>query len=178
MLFTRSSIAVAILSSLFILGKSLEGQEIPRPTREHDFLKKFEGTWDAKIKADGEEYKGTSTFKMELGGLWLASEFVGDFGGFKFEGKGMDSYDTRRKKYVSVWCDSMTTSPLLMEGTVDASGKKMTMAGEGPAPDGKMTKYTSITEFKSDDLMLFTLSAPGPDGKEQSVMSVEYQRKK
>ena len=102
-----------------------------KPVRNMAILKKLEGTWDATMKLGGSESKGTMIYKMELGGLWLVSNFEGDFGGMKFMGKGLDTYDPNKKKYVSIWVDSMTTAPMTMEGTYDEDKKTMTMSGEG-----------------------------------------------
>ena len=90
---------------------------------------------------------------MDLGGLWLLGSLESEFGGMKFQGRGMDSYDPAKKKYVGVWIDSMSTSPLVMEGTFDKEKKALTMAGEGPGMDGKPTKYKTVSEWKDDDTM-------------------------
>ena len=107
------------------------GQSSPGP--EHEALKKLEGTWNAKIKMGEDESAGTMTYKMECGGLWLTSDFRGEFGGQKFQGRGVDGYDQEKKKYVSVWVDSMSTRPTLFEGTYDKEKKTLTMTGEAPA---------------------------------------------
>ena len=40
---------------------------------------------------------------MDLGGLWLTSNFEGDFGGMKFQGRGFDQYlKNLRKAYERV----------------------------------------------------------------------------
>ncbi len=153
-------------------------QEPPKPGPEHDKLKQLEGSWDAVMKFGDEESKGTMTWKMEIGGLWLVSEFQGEFGGMKFTGKGLDSYDPIKKKYVGVWVDSMSTSPLLSEGTYDKDGKVLTMAGEGPGPDGKPMKYKMTTEHKGKDSLLWTMLQPGPDGKDAAMFSITYKRRK
>jgi hypothetical protein len=73
-------------------------------------LKKMEGTWEATMNVMGMDAKGTMVYKMELGGLWLTSNFEGEFGGMKFTGKGIDGYDPMKKKYVGTWVDSMSTA--------------------------------------------------------------------
>ena len=127
----RWSCAVALAAVM--AAAAVQAQEPPKPGPEHEVLKKMEGTWDATMKFGGMESKGTSTYKMDLGGLWLVSTFEGDFGGMKFSGRGLDSYDTAKKKYVGVWVDSMSTSPMMMEGDYDAAKKTLTMTGRAPA---------------------------------------------
>ena len=128
-------------------------QEPQKPGPEHEFLKKMAGTWDVTMKGGGIEAKGVITYKMDLGGLWLLSSLESEIGGMKFQGHGMDSYDLIKKKYVGVWVDSMSTSPLVMEGTFDKEKKTLTMTGEGPGMDGKPTKYKSVTKKPDKDTL-------------------------
>jgi hypothetical protein len=174
----RIRLLVAVCAAGVLVAPAAVAQEPPKPGPEHAELKRAEGTWDATVKFGDKESKGTMTYKMELGGLWLVSDFKGDFMGTKFEGKGLDTYDPAKKKYVSVWADSMSTMPMIMEGTYDKDKKVLTMTGEGPGPDGKMTKYKTVLEMKDNDTMLFSMSSPGKDGKDQPVMSITYKRKK
>lgn len=150
-------------------------QDSPKPGPEHEVLKKMEGNWDLTMKAGGMESKGTVVYKMELGGLWLTGSLESDLFGSKFSGKGLDSYDPAKKKYVSVWVDSMSTAPLVMEGTYDKAKKALTMSGEGPGMDGKPTKFKSVTEMPDDNTIHFTMYIG--DGKDPAF-TVEYKRKK
>lgn len=153
-------------------------QEPPKPGPEHDKLKQLEGSWDAVVKMGTEESKGKMTYKMEAGGLWLLSEYEGEFAGQKFTGRGFESYDPTKKKYVSVWIDSWSTSPLISEGTFDKDGKVQTMNGEGPGPDGKPMKYKMTTEHKDKDTLVWSMFTPGPDGKDAPMLSITYKRRK
>src|SRR5262249_33563823 len=161
-----------------IVAPALVSQEPPKPGPEMDKLKNLVGTWDASVKMTGSEAKGTVTYKIDLGGLWLVSNFEGEFGGQKFQGHGMDSYDSSKKKYVSIWIDSMSTSPLISEGTFDKDGKVLTMTGEGPGPDGKPAKFKSVSNEKDKDTIIFTMYMVPKDGKEQEMMTITYKRKK
>ena len=127
------------------------------------------------MKAGGQEFKGTMTYKMELGGLWLVGSLESDLGGQKFFGKGLDSYDAKKKKYVSYWFDSMGTAPLGMEGTYDKSKKTLTMSGEGPGQDGKMTTWRSVSRFPNSDTIEQSMYVGnGSD----TMFTVTYRRKK
>src|SRR5207247_10306253 len=114
-------------------------------------------------------------YKMDLGVLWLTSTFEGEFGGMKFSGRGYDTYDPIKKKYVGVWVDSMSTSPMTMEGTYDKEAKTLTTTGEGPGMDGKPTKYKSVVHYKDDDNMQMDMYMG--DAKEPSFV-ITYRRKK
>jgi len=163
----------------FVVGAVLAlpavAQEPPKPGPEHQLLKKLEGTWATTMKAGGMEYKGTMTYKMELNGLWLVSSLESDLGGQKFYGKGLDTYDARKKKFVGYWFDSMGTAPLVLEGNFDKDKKRMTMTGEGPGMDGKPTKYRSVSEMPDNDTMHSRYYVG--DTKEPTF-TITYKRKK
>lgn len=165
-------------SIVFLLSLSAAQGQTPQPAAEHQKLKEMEGTWDATMKLGDAESKGTMIWKMDLGGLWLTSDFQSDFGGQKFSGRGFDGYDPNKKKYVAMWVDSWATSPVISEGTYDQDGKVLTLTGEGPGQDGKPTKYRMTTEHKDRDTLLWTMYSPGPDGKEVAMLSIQYKRRK
>jgi Protein of unknown function (DUF1579) len=145
-------------------GAQEGGPPLPKPTKEHDLLKKDVGTWDAMVKtwtspqAEPMESKATETNRMLPGGLWLLSEFKGEFGGLPFQGRGQTSYDAAKKKYVGTWVDSMVTTPMLMEGTYDEAAKTMTMTGDSVDMTGKTAKAKMVTVYKNDGARVFTMS--------------------
>jgi hypothetical protein len=166
---------VLALAAVLTCAPGVLAQEAAKPGPEHEVLKKLEGAWDTTMKAGGMEFKGTMTYKMELGGLWLAGSLESDLGGQKFQGRSMDSYDAKKKKYVSVWFDSMLTTPMLMEGTYDKEKKTLTMAGDYPGPDGKMTTWRAVSHFPDQDTIHFSMFLG--DAKEP-MFTITYKRKK
>jgi hypothetical protein len=173
---TKSILAAGLL---LMLGTIVAAQTQARKlSPEMERLKQMEGTWAATIKFGEAESKGTMVYKMDLGDQWLTSEFKADFGGAPFHGKGMDTYDSLTKKYVSVWVDSMATVPLNMQGDFDKEGKLLTMTGDSRGPDGKMAKTKIVTNMTDNDTMDFTMYGPGSDGKEGPMMTIHYSRKK
>jgi len=158
-----------------VLVSPVNAQEPQSPGQEHKDLMSLEGTWDATMKMpDGAEIKCVSDFKAICHGMWLESDFKGDFGGLPFHGRGLDGYDPAKKQYVSVWVDSMTGSPLVLTGTRE--GKVTTMTGEGAGPGG-VTKYKTVTTNDSADKMTFRMLTV-QDGKETEMMAVTYVRRK
>jgi hypothetical protein len=166
--------ALSASAIILILVPAARAQEPPKPGKEHELLKQMEGTWDVVMEGG----KGTMKYKMGLGGLWLISDLDGEFGGMKFSGKGLDTYDPSAKKYRTIWADSMSTAPMIMQGTFDKDSKTMTMTGEGPGQDGKTAKFKTTTEIKDSDTMLFSLYAVGEGGKDQPMIKITYKRKK
>lgn len=173
---SRKLLFPILCATAFLFGApKIRAQAGPGP--EHQILKKLEGEWTAKIKAGGDESAGTVTYKMTLEGLWLESHFRGSVGGQLFEGKGLDSYDAAKRKYVSVWVDSMSARPLLSEGSYDETKKTLTMTGEGMGPDGNPAKYKMVTRMPDPDHFKFTMFLLGA-GEETPMLTIDYTRKK
>jgi hypothetical protein len=170
---TASTFCAAALV-IALAAPAVRAQEFPKPGPEHEILKKMEGTWDLTAKVGGAESKGTVTYKMDLGGLWLVGTVERGAGGSRFSGRGYDTYDTAKKKYVAVWVDSTSARPTTMEGTYDKATKTMTMHGEGPGADGKPTRYKSVSEWKDDDTVVYSMYAG--DGREPAL-TIAYKRR-
>jgi hypothetical protein len=166
--------ALLTSAALVNLVPSARVQEPPKPAQAHDNLMRLVGTWDAETESG----KGTLTYKMGLGGLWLVGEFEGEFGGMRLQGKSLETYDPATKRYRSVWVDSFSTAPRIMEGNLDKDNKVMTMTGEGPWQQGTTAKFKSITEIKDADTVNFSLFLVTQDGKEEPMVKITYKRKK
>jgi hypothetical protein len=169
-------IAAMALLALAVVPVSAQPPQ-PKPGPEHEHFKQFEGAWDATIHSKEGQSKGIMMYKVGLGGLWLLEHFKGEGGGVTFEGMGATTYDAAKKKYVSVWIDSMSSSPMVSEGTYNKDKKSMTMTGSMNGPDGKAMKLIMTTVVKDADNMVFTMNTPGPDGKEIEIMKITYKRK-
>ena len=126
---------------------------------------------------DGTEEKGVQKAESTCNGLWIVSQFRIEFGGQKFEGRGIDGYDAEKKKYVSVWVDSISASAMTLEGDYDTASKTLTMKGEGKGPDGKPATYKSVSILKDKNAHTFHMYLVGSDGKDNLMMTVEYRRK-
>lgn len=174
-------VAAGVLAAGLFVGSTLSqddmGMGAPKPGAEHALLKKYEGAWDATNEMMGMTTKATFHCKLACNGFWLMSEYKGDFGGGTFTGYEQMGYDTAKKKYVSTWIDSMSTGIMMMEGSFDAATKTITMTGEGPDMTGKIVRHTGKTTWADDNTFIYTMSAPGPDGKEAQMMKITYKRK-
>jgi len=170
-----STLVVAVL--IFGATAWLRAQQPqPKPGPEHEHFKQLEGTWDATIHEPNGTTKGMAEWKVGLGGLWLLEHFKGEVGGASFEGYGATTWDPAKKKYAGVWVDSMSTSPLITEGTYDKGKKLMVATANAPGPDGKMMKMTMRSQMMDNDNVVFTMSMPGPDGKDMD-MKITYKRR-
>ena len=123
--------------------------------------------------------KGTETSRL-IGGFWVVGEGKGEMMNMPFTSVLTLGYDPDKKKYVGTWVDSMSSYLWKYEGTVDATGKILTLETEGPCPmaPGKLSKFREVTEFKSKDHRVFTSSILADDGKWTTMVTVNSHRKK
>ena len=120
------------------------------------------------------------TYKMELGGLWLVNHFKGEFGGFAFEGHGVNGYDEKKGKYVGTWVDTMSAQIDQLEGSYDEKTKTITLHRDSVNPgDGKPMKLRLETSFNDDGTRTVKNFMQEP-GKPDFVQLVEikYTRRK
>lgn len=143
------------------------------------------GEWDSEMEAiagpgqPAMKCKGTLSARS-LGGFWVVAEIKTDMGGKPMVGVQALGYDPKTKKYVGTWVDSMTAHMWKYEGTLDDSGKILTLEAEGPnfMLEGKTSKYRDVYEIKSKDEVKTSSSMQGEDGKWISFMSGTSKRKK
>jgi hypothetical protein len=175
--------AVAGVVAVVLAGPAA-AQEPPKPQKEHDWLKQFEGEWELVNVITTEPgkppvtCKGTETVRV-IGGLWVVGEIKGEFMGTPMTGIMTVGYDTGKKKYVGSWVCSMCDQMSTYVGSVDAAGKVLTLECEGPSPGtGKTVKMKDVVEFKDKDTRVMTSSMLGEDGKWTTFMTMTARRKK
>jgi len=161
---------------LLCLGSSLTAQESIKPGKEHAFLAEAEGNWSVTIASPGGDMAGKCVYKMAHNGVWLTSQLDMKMPDGPFSGQGLDSFDPIKKKFVSIWVDSMSATPMMLEGDKSPDGKKITMTGKGPAPDGTSANYKTETEYVSKDKHVFKMWMGTTTG--DPMMVATYERKK
>ena len=176
------------LACLFLVGfiayAADAPPEMPKPVKEHEWLKQFVGEWESDMEvvmAPGQPpIKGKSSeVARNLGGFWVVSEGKGEMMGMPFEGNSLMGYDLQKKKYFNAWVDSMGTGIMVFEGTCDGAGKAFTFTGEYDDPITKAhTKIRHVTKIVSPEKYTFEWFETGPDGKERKTMSATYTRVK
>lgn len=153
------------------------------PGPKHQFFKSLAGSYTTHTKAwmgPGKpvESDGTAELKLILGGRFLEENLSGTFLGNPFSGHGVSGYDLGKQKYVSFWVDNLGTWFTLTDGSLDKSGKVLTMTGESWNPVlGKMTPCKFVTRVESEDRHVFE-AIDKIEGKEVTIMEVVYTRKK
>ena len=155
------------------------------PQKEHQWLQKLVGEWT--YESDGPATPGQPPAKCtgtesvrSLGGFWVLADGQGEMPGGGAATMILTlGYDRTKKRYVGTWVGSMMDHLWVYEGAVDLTGNKLTLHTEGPdmAVAGKTAKYKEIIEFKSDNHRVFTSHMLGEDGKWQTLMTVNFNRK-
>lgn len=155
------------------------------PGAEHKGLEGMVGTWDATVKMwmdpsqPPSESTGTSVNTMALGGRYVEQHYDGMVMGQPFQGVGFTGYDNIKKKYVGMWMDTMSTTPMITWGTMAADMKSSQWEGSMDDPlTGKPVRTESKVTIVSNDHHVFEMFGPGADGKMMKTMQIDYHRKK
>lgn len=177
-------VLVAMPASIGVMAA--QGQpEMPKPEKEHGWLKQIVGEWDAESEItmgpgmDPMKLKGTESARM-LGDFWYVADVKGDSPMGPMSAVLTIGYDPEKKKYVGTWVDSATSYMWTYEGTLEDAGKKLTLNTEGPnmmAP-GKTAQYRETIEIVDKDHKIFSSSMKGEDGKWITFVTTKYTRKK
>src|SRR5688572_488113 len=107
------SVAAVVLAAGVVLAARSQQEggmpQAPKPLKEHDWLKNFEGTWEFSATftmapgAPPMKSKGMQVDRMGAGGLWLIIDSMEDKKDAPFHGHGMVGYDPEKKKYIGIW---------------------------------------------------------------------------
>ncbi len=170
-----------------LAGSAVVAQEMPQMEEasvQHEWLDQFVGEWTTEMKGSmGEdqpamECEGVMKSR-KLGEFWVINELTGDIAGTTMNGIQTIGYDSAKEKYVGTWVDSMANYMWRYEGTVDKSGKKLSLEAEGPnfmAGDETMTQFRDSYEFKTPDHIIATSEMMTGDGKWVTFMQGEMKR--
>jgi hypothetical protein len=159
------------------------------PQKEHQWLHKLVGDWTF----EGECSMGPGQPPMKnagvesvrsLGGLWTVGEGHGELP----DGSGPATsimtlgYDPQKGCFVGSFVASMMSHLWIYEnGTLDATGKVLTLDARGPSfsGDGAIADYQDIIAWMSDDQRTLSSRMRGEDGSWGPVfMTAHYRRKR
>lgn len=152
--------------------------------QEHRWLEQLVGEWTVEIEAvmgPGEPpttSTGTESVRS-LGGLWTVGEGRGEMPGCGTMTSILTlGYDPVKRRFVGSFIASMMTHLWLYDGTLDSSGKILTLDAEGPAmsDDGTMAKYQDVIEVVSPDHKIMRSRVLGEDGEGRWFMTAHYRR--
>lgn len=159
--------------------------ELATPGPGHKRLDPFIGEWDAVSRvwtapdAPPQESKAKMNYFWLLDNRFLGQEYKGLSKEHPFEGLGCWGYDNAKKKYTSIWLDTLGTMIAIESGTCDETGTIFTMHGRHDDPlTGKPVKTRSITRIIDRKKHIFEMYREGVDGKMAKVLEVTYTRRR
>ena len=158
-------------------------QKLATPGEPHKQLTSLAGSWTTKTKEWMEpgkpptEADGSVEMRMLLDGRFLQQDFTGEMMGQPYTGVGITGYDNLRKKYVSIWLDTMGTGPFMMEGTASGDGKTITLKGQHAEPGGGHMTHRAVWKIVDSNTQTFDMWGAHGGGKEMKEMEIVYTRK-
>ncbi|HVF88705.1 MAG TPA: DUF1579 domain-containing protein [Blastocatellia bacterium] len=130
------------------------------PGEGHKLLDQFVGKWEVStrmwIEGPGKppaETKATVEGKWIMDGRYVQEDSTSQVMGMPHKSIGITGYDNIKKKYVMSYIDNMGTSIYTAEGTLDESGKVMTLFG----------KFDEPMTGERDKIIKFVTRLVGPD---------------
>ena len=178
------ALIMSLVCALVVTPVAPKAQNAAKAPKPELWLKQLNGAWDAQsemVMAPGAPpIKAKSTERVRSVGGWMMAEHTIAMGGTPMTGIMTVGYDSAKKKFVGTWIDSATNYMWHYEGTLDATGKKLTLEAEGPNPSagGKMARFRDAIEVTGPGRKLFTSSILGDDGKWVTFQTTRSQRKK
>jgi hypothetical protein len=154
-----------------------------QPSAEHAWLQKLVGEWTFESECNmGPDQPPMKTLGREtvrsLGGLWTLGE--GSMGGDGDAGRSVMTlgYDPVKKKFVGTFIASMMTHMWPYEGSLDATGRVLTLDSEGPsfAAEGSYAKYQDCVEWVDDNHRILFSRLQLPNGEWMPFMKAHYKR--
>ncbi|HEX2101160.1 MAG TPA: DUF1579 domain-containing protein [Candidatus Synoicihabitans sp.] len=157
--------------------------EATPPLPQHAWLQRFVGDWDSDIEMPMDpgqppmKSKGIDRCQM-LGGYWLISE--GQNLDFPYSWRLTLGYDAGAQRYVGTWTDTMSPHLWQYRGSVDATGRILTLETEGPFPfaPGVVSKFREVSEFVTEDHRVFTSSRLNEQGQWTELLRINFRRRR
>src|SRR5213592_195791 len=158
-------------------------KKLAKPGEPHKLFASLAGSWTTKTKEWMEpdkppmESTGSAEMTMLLDGRFLQQEFTGDMMGQRYSGVGISAYDNLRKRYVTMWIDTMGTGIFTMEGTASADGKTITLKGQHAELGGGQMTHRAVWKIVDSNTQTFDMYGTHEHGKEMKMMEITYTRK-
>lgn len=134
-----------------------------QPTDSHKWLQQLIGDWETTART--EPAPGQPAFECQgkestraIGALWVVSQGEAASMGIAVESLFTLGYDPRTEKFVGTWVDSMFNHMWQYEGSLDESGRVLTLLTKGPSftnPEATAS-YKEVLELKDADHKVFT----------------------
>lgn len=152
---------------------------------QHEWLQQLVGEWDVDCEATMEP--GAEPMLLEstesvrpFGGLWVLAEGEATFGGEEFSTMMTLGYDPAQERFVGTWIDTVQAYMWHYAGTLDETGKVLTLSTRGPSFDDTtdMADYRDAITVAGPDRRILTSSVKQDDGTWLTFMRAEYTRRR
>jgi len=176
-----SAVALCLSFATFAVAADLGSDQ---SVAEHKLLEQLVGEWDTVSTASIEPGKPAMICKgseeiRRVGKLWTVATGAATINGQEMAWTLTLGYDPELKKYVGTWIDSMTPYLWKYEGTLDSTGKVLTLNTEGPNPmaPGTRAKFREVIEFTGPGERKMTSQMETEKDKWVPFVTVEYKKK-
>lgn len=143
-----------LLSACVASPPSLEGDA----ERAQQWLRQLVGEWDSEAEVWHEPGSApqhhSSRDSVRVLGSWIVWEGKTIVDDTPYQVLMTLGYDQGKGGIVGTWIDTFQNHLWIYEGTLDESGKVLTLETEGPSPEDplKTSRYREMLEFKNADL--------------------------
>lgn len=155
------------------------------PGPMHSLLQPLVGEWSLRGKwrmtpdADWEEFTADVEREWIMDGRFVREIVESEWMDRPFQGMGILGYDNLREELSFVWVENMATTTWTSTGSIDESGKVLTLVGENSnAMTGEKNAWSkSVIEITSADEHSYTGYMKTRDGEVFENMTMVLQRK-
>jgi hypothetical protein len=169
------------------IAQVASAEEAKKPGALEPLLAREAGTWDCDIKmyfkgpqGPPTEFKGVEENTPVCKGKFLLTKFkyaMGNRG--TFEGHALVGYDSRSKKYVGTWVDSMITAPSQINAEYDEASHTLTDVRTAVGGGGVEFESKHVTKWMDNSSKTLTISmVVEKDGKRSDIKLFEMTAKK
>jgi len=177
----KTLLVAALLSMTLSLPQDHPAPE--PPSKEHVWLKQLVGEWNCKVESVAEpgveamSFESTESVRA-IGDYFILAEGNADFMGEAFTSLTTLGYDPEEDVFVGTWVDSLRPNLWTYRGTLDESGKVLTLETEGPGwNDPSVTmKYRDVLTIYGKDHKELSSWALGEDGEWSKFMVADFRR--
>ncbi|MCC6677102.1 MAG: DUF1579 domain-containing protein [Phycisphaerales bacterium] len=158
--------------------------DIPAPESQHKWLSQWIGDWTYEHECSAGpgqpamKLAGRETIRA-VGDLWIVGESRGEMlSGAPAIMIITLGYNPAKKRFVGTWIGSMMTHLWIYDGSLDETGRILTLNSEGPSfsAENKLAQYKDVFEIKSPDHRILTSHSLGEDGKWTQFMTGHYRK--
>lgn len=137
----------------------------PAPGEHHKWLEQLVGEWTVQSEMTnpgGDAIKGVGTDSVRsVGGRWVVNDLKMDIEGMgSMHAVSSIGYDSVKGNYQGTWVDSIQDHLWVYTGTLDPTGKTLTLEAEGPSMTGEgTTRYRDAITIADKDHRTLNSSA-------------------